>query len=117
MREEKAAFWVEAVSLFVFHIICHIIFTLLVICSRAVIYFTSTFPFLFAFAAGGLSFELCVFVTGWRMFFGVNVVITSTALVSPQTLPPDTKVRGYSKAQVSGLYYYIGSVYVYYICI
>ena len=29
-------------------------------------YFISSFPFLFAFAAGGQYFEFCVFVAGWR---------------------------------------------------
>ena len=31
-----------------------------------VFYFISKFPFLFACDVGGLGFELCVFVTGWR---------------------------------------------------
>ena len=29
-------------------------------------YFISSFPFLLAFDAGGLGFEFCVFVAGWR---------------------------------------------------
>ena len=33
---------------------------------RAVFYFISSFPFLLAFAVGGLGFEFCVFVAGWR---------------------------------------------------
>ena len=30
------------------------------------IYFISSFPFLLAFEVGGLGFEFCVFVAGWR---------------------------------------------------
>ena len=33
---------------------------------RAVFYFISNFYFLFVFAVGGLGFEFCVFVAGWR---------------------------------------------------
>ena len=29
-------------------------------------YFISSFPFLFVFAVGGLGFEFCVFIAGWR---------------------------------------------------
>ena len=35
-------------------------------------YFISSFPFLFAFDVGGLGFDFCVFVAGWRMLFGVS---------------------------------------------
>ena len=30
------------------------------------LYFISSFPFLLAFEVGGLGFEFCVFVAGWR---------------------------------------------------
>ena len=33
---------------------------------RVVLYFTSSFPSLLAFDVGGLGFEFCVFVAGWR---------------------------------------------------
>ena len=33
-------------------------------------YFISSFPFLLAFEVGGLGFEFCVFVAGWRHALG-----------------------------------------------
>ena len=42
------------------------IITLLIVLLFFVFYFISSFPFPFAFALGGLGFQFCVFVAGWR---------------------------------------------------
>ena len=39
---------------------------------RAAFYFISSFPFLLAFDVGGLGYEFCVFVAGWRHAPGVS---------------------------------------------
>ena len=54
---------------------------------EAVLYLTSSFPFLFAFDVGGLGFEFCEFVAGWtvggmpfREPFIISIVIITTVL-------------------------------------
>ena len=50
-----------------------------------------SFPLLFAFVVGGLGFEFCVFVAGWRHALRSEwpiIIIINEGLTGPQGFPP-----------------------------